>query len=112
MTGPFAMLELDPGSATGKYFLGLVQLGLNRLGEAESSIQEALSLRANFGEAYFVLGTIHHLQHNPYAAVQDLQTYLKLAPRSSLRNEAASLLEAAQREIDHMPPHAAAAAIP
>ena len=102
-------LELDPGSATGKYFLGLAQLRLKRLVEAERSVQEALLRRPNFAEAYFLLGTIHYCQHNPYAVVQDLQTYLKLAPHSRLDDEARSLLETAQREIAQNPPAVVAA---
>jgi tetratricopeptide (TPR) repeat protein len=56
-------LDLDPGSATGKYYLGWAQFALNRFAEAERSVQQALFRKPNFPEARALLETIHHRIH-------------------------------------------------
>ena len=53
-------LDLDPGSAIGKYYLGWAQFALNRFAEAERSAQQALFRNPNFPEARALLETIHH----------------------------------------------------
>jgi tetratricopeptide (TPR) repeat protein len=55
-------LDLEPGSATGKYFLGLAPFGLNHLVEAERSVRQALLRKAKFAQAYFLLARIHQRQ--------------------------------------------------
>lgn len=85
-------LELEPGSAAGKYFLGWAQFGLNRLVDAERSVRQALVRKANFAEAYFLLARIHLQQHNSPAVVQDLHSYLKLQPRGDGSEQARALL--------------------
>jgi tetratricopeptide (TPR) repeat protein len=89
-------LDLEPGSAVGKYYLGWAQFGLNRLIEAERSVEQALLRDANFAQAYFLLARIHHRQHNLPAMLRDLECYLKLEPR---KEEVRSLAEQVQREI-------------
>jgi len=61
-------LELEPGSAIGKYYLGWAQFALNRLVEAERSVQQALVRNANLTEARALLELIHRRQ----AAVQSV----------------------------------------
>jgi tetratricopeptide (TPR) repeat protein len=90
-------LDLEPGSATGKYFLGLAQFGLNHLVEAERSLRQALLRRANFPQAYFLLAKIHQRQNNSPALVEDLQEYLKLDRHSSDSKQARALLEQIQQ---------------
>jgi tetratricopeptide (TPR) repeat protein len=92
-------LDLEPGSAAGKYFLGLAQFGLNHLVEAERSVRQALLRKARFAQAYFLLARIHQRQNNSSAVVEDLEAYLKLDPhsrtgewaRAFLRNPKSSL---------------------
>jgi tetratricopeptide (TPR) repeat protein len=93
-------LQVDPGSATGKYFLGWAQFALNRLVDAEKSVQQALSRRASFAEAYFLLARIHLRQNNSRAVVQDLNAYLKLDPPYPGNAQARALLEQTQQAID------------
>jgi len=91
-------LDVDPGSATGKYFLGWAQFGLNHLIEAERSLQQALVRKANFAEAYFLLARIHQRQHNSTAMAKDLEAYLKLEHSSTGSQQAKALLESAQQD--------------
>lgn len=86
-------LDLEPGSATGKYFLGLAQFGLNHLVEAERSVQQALLRKADFAQAYLLLARIHQRQNNSPAIVEDLQAYLKLDSHSRDSKQARTLLE-------------------
>lgn len=92
-------LELDPGSAVGKYFLGWAQFGLRRLVDAEKSLHQALFRNANQPAAYFLLAKIHDQQNNPYAVVKDLEDYLKLDSSGPGSVQARTLLEKAQRAM-------------
>jgi tetratricopeptide (TPR) repeat protein len=89
-------LELEPGSATGKYFLGLAQLALGRIADAEKSATQALSRREDLAEAYFLLARIHESGHNAPGMIADLQSYLKLEPDGPASNQARNLLEHTQ----------------
>jgi len=74
-------LDLDPGSAIGKYYLAWAQFGLNRMAEAERSLEQALLRNAHLGEAYLLLARVHQREKNLPAAFNDLESYLKLEPR-------------------------------
>jgi len=71
-------VEIESGSAIGKYYLAWAQLGLNRLVEAERSAEQALVRNANLAEAYLLLARIHQRQRNAPAVARDLEVYLKL----------------------------------
>ena len=73
-------LELDPESWTGHYYLALALFGLNRLEEAEKSVQESLRGKPDFAEAHLLLARIHSRDQDYSAAVSDLDEYLELAP--------------------------------
>jgi tetratricopeptide (TPR) repeat protein len=96
-------LVVDPGSATGKYFLGWAQFALNRLVDAERSVRQALLRKANFADAYFLLARIHQRQNNAPAVVEDLNAYLKLDPDSRGNAQAKALLEKTQQTIAQNP---------
>jgi tetratricopeptide (TPR) repeat protein len=96
-------LDVDPGSATGKYFLGWAQFALNRLVDAEKSVQQALLRKASFAEAYFLLARIHQRQNNSPAVVQDLNAYLKLDPTNPGNAQARALLEKTQQAMSQNP---------
>lgn len=93
-------VEMDPGSALGKVFLGWTQFALNRPAEAERSAQEALFRKANLPEAYFLLAQIHHEQRNSPAVVADLQSYFRLDPNGPESEDAKILLATAQQEMN------------
>jgi len=71
-------VELESGSAVGKYYLAWAQFGLNRLVEAERSAEQALVRNVNLAEAYLLLARIHQRQRNAPAVTKDLEVYLKL----------------------------------
>lgn len=91
-------LVKDPGSAMGKYFLGLVQFALNRNAEAERSAHDALWRNAQQADAHILLAKIHEREHNPDAVVADVTAYLKLDTGGPLENEARALLKVAQEQ--------------
>jgi len=93
-------LDLQPGSAVGKYFLGLAQFGSNQLVEAERSIRQALVRKARFAQAYFLLARIHQRQNNSAAVVEDLKAYLKLDPHSPDGKQARAFLEQTQQTMN------------
>lgn len=90
-------LDVEPGSAVGKYYLGFAQFGLNRLIEAERTVEQALLRNANFSQAYFLLAKIHERQHNLPAALRDLESYLKLEPN---KERVRSLAAEIQRQME------------
>jgi tetratricopeptide (TPR) repeat protein len=55
-------VELEPGSAIGKYFLGSAQFALNHLVQAERTVQQSLARNANLAEARALLERIHQRQ--------------------------------------------------
>jgi tetratricopeptide (TPR) repeat protein len=92
-------LSMQPDSALGKYFLGLVQFELNRFAEAEQSAWDALKRNANQADAHILLARIHERVHNPYAVITDVQAYFAAEPAGPLCGEANGLLRRAQRQI-------------
>ena len=89
-------LDLEPGSATGKYYLGWAQYGLNRLIEAEQTLEQALLRNPNLAEAYLLLTRVHVRQKNLPGALKDLETYLKINPRNE---QARTLAQEIKREL-------------
>lgn len=96
-------LAMDPGSALGKYFLGLVQFALNQPAEAEKSAREALWRSANQADAHILLARILEASHNPRAAMAEVAAYLNLDPHGPLESEATELRIRAQHELDQQP---------
>jgi tetratricopeptide (TPR) repeat protein len=92
-------LDMEPGSALGKYFLGLVQLALNRLPDAEKSAHDALFRSAEQADAHILLAMIHERERKPLAVEAEVAAYLKLEGHGPLENEANVLLQRAQKEI-------------
>ena len=92
-------LAMDPGSAVGKYFQGLVQFALNRNGEAEKSAHDSLWRSAAQADAYILLAKIHNRTHNPQAVMADVGAYLQLEPHGPLEDEARALLLEARQAI-------------
>ena len=89
-------VDLEPGSAIGKYYLGWAQFGLNRLVEAEKSTEQALLRNPTFAEAYVLLARIHQREGNAPAVAKDLEEYVKVEPH---KDYAHRLAEKIQREM-------------
>jgi tetratricopeptide (TPR) repeat protein len=93
-------LEIDPGSATGKFSLAMAQFALNRLAEGERSAEQALWRNRDFPEAYFLMAAIHEREHNSPAVAQDLAEYLRLEANGEWSDKARSLLAKTQLEMN------------
>ncbi len=86
-------VELESGSAVGKYYLAWAQFGLNRLVEAERSAEQALARDANLAEAYSLLARIHQRQRNAPAVARDLEAYLKLDTHKEIARRLANKIQ-------------------
>jgi tetratricopeptide (TPR) repeat protein len=90
-------LDLDPGEAEGYFTLAWVLLKAARVADAEKSARQAILLRADFAEAYLLLGQIHLQQGNTSELVSDLDAYLQLDPNGPHNTEAIAVRTQAQR---------------
>lgn len=95
-------LLVDPGSAIGKYCLGLVQYSLGRLIDAERSAQDAVRNTPRENDAYVLLARIHERLNNPNAVIADIQSYLKGDPHGTLQDDAQKLLQRAQADVSRL----------
>jgi tetratricopeptide (TPR) repeat protein len=93
-------LEIEPGSATGRFYLAIAQFVLNRRVEAEKSAQQAISRRGDLAEAYILLAGIHQREQNAPAVEQDLMEYLHLQPNGPQSDRARNLLARTQDQIN------------
>ena len=92
-------LDLEPKSWTGHYYLGLAQLGLNRLTDAAASIRESLHWNANFAQAYLILAEIDSRERNFPSLVSDADAYLKLEPDGPSSARVKALREFAEGKL-------------
>lgn len=86
-------VDLEPGSAVGKYYLSWAQLGLNHLIEAERNAEQALLRNNNLAEGYLLLARIHQLQQNAPAVEKDLQMYVLTEPNKALARHSAERIQ-------------------
>jgi|SRR5919108_340571 tetratricopeptide (TPR) repeat protein len=89
-------LETDSDSPEGHLFLGIALLDQNRLDESEKSLREALLRRPQYADVYLVLADVHGKRKDYPSQIQDLDTYLKLAPSASGVDYVRKVREAAQ----------------
>jgi tetratricopeptide (TPR) repeat protein len=97
-------LELDQNSADGYVILGMVLLRLERLDEAEKSVHEAVLRNPNSPDAHLVLSDIQARRGNYHQQLQELDTYLKLAPAGPASQRVHEVREAAMSIIEHSRP--------
>lgn len=90
-------LENDSDSPEGHLFLGIALLDQNRLDESEKSLREALLHRPQYVDVYLVLADVHAKRKDFQSQLQDLDTYLKLAPTSAGIYYVRKVRQAAQR---------------
>jgi tetratricopeptide (TPR) repeat protein len=76
-------LELDANSSEGYVILGMTQLALNHLEDAEKSAREALLRNPGYAKAFLVLADVCSRRHDYRAQLQNLEAYLKLDPAGS-----------------------------
>ena len=87
------MIAADPTAWRGPYELSRALLGLRRLPEAEASAYAARNLKPENPDIYLLLSEIHRRTQNPSALLQDLNTYLKLAPQGPAAPQVRQLRE-------------------
>ena len=92
-------LDTDPNSAEGHLFLGITLFSQDRLEEAEKSLREALLRRPQYADPYLVLADIHARKGDYQSQVLDLDTYLKLAPKSASSEYVRQVRDAAKRHV-------------
>lgn len=92
-------LGLDPESWTGHYYLGLALFGLNRLEDAEKSLQASLHWKPDFPQAHLILAEIHSRAKDYRALLEDLDEYLRLEPDGPTSAAARALRESTERRM-------------
>jgi len=75
------VIAADANAWRGPYELARAQLALRRLPEAEASAYAARNLKPENPDIYLLLSEIHRHTQNPKALLEDIDTYLKLAPQ-------------------------------
>jgi tetratricopeptide (TPR) repeat protein len=92
-------LLADPGSAIGKYCLGLTQYSLGHTTEAQRSAIEALRIDPRIADAHLLLARVHERLNDPNAVVTDVESYFKHTSNNNLQSDALALLQRAQRDL-------------
>ena len=90
-------VELNPSAWQANSELSRALLGLNRAAEAETSARAAVDLQPGNANLHLLLANIHMQQKNDVALLDDLNSYLKLAPTGSF----ASQVRQQRDEVEH-----------
>lgn len=79
------VVKVDTTSATAYMYLGIALLGLRRIDEAEAEFLRAISIKDDerLAQAHRYLGGIYWGKENYRQAAEELEKYLKLAPKAS-----------------------------
>ncbi len=96
-------IAFDNSSWNGFLELARAQLGLKRIGEAETSAQQARELAPQTPQVYLVLANVHAIQQKYQTAVQDLDVYLKLDPNGQNSEAVRRTRERLQKQIQAAP---------
>jgi len=92
-------LELDGNSCYGQFELARALMGLNRVEAAQKLAEEARKRNPDYPQLHLLLANIHIRKHDYPALLEDLDSYLKLAPDSSTSDQARQRREEAQRAL-------------
>ena len=96
-------LKLDDLSWQGHFELARALFALNRVEEAEQSVQAARMRRGDFAPMYLLSANIHIRTKNYPALLEDLDTYLKLDPSGPASAGARELREQVARALKQPP---------
>jgi len=78
-------------------------MGLNQVDAAEKSAREARTRKRDFPPLHLVLANIHIRKGNYPALLEDLNTYLKLEPKSPASEQARQMREKVRRALANPP---------
>jgi tetratricopeptide (TPR) repeat protein len=96
-------LEVDGNSWYGQFELARALMGLNQVDAAEKSAREARTRKRDFPPLHLVLANIHIRKGNYPALLEDLDTYLKLEPKSPASEQARQMREKVRRALTNAP---------
>src|SRR5712691_426690 len=96
-------LELEGNSWYGQFELARALMGLHQVDAAEKSAHEARTLKRDFAPLHLVLANIHIRKGNYPALLQDLDTYLKLEPKSPASEQARQMREKVRHVLANAP---------
>ena len=96
-------LELEGNSWYGQFELARALMGLNQVDAAEKSAHEARARKRDFPPLHLVLANIHIRKGNYPALLVDLDTYLKLEPKSPASEQARQMRERVRRALANPP---------
>ena len=92
-------LEVDENAASGYAILGLIQLRLTHIDEAEKSAEAALRRDAHYALAYLVLADVQASRNNYQMQLRELEAYLKLEPAGLAHDRVAQAREAILKKL-------------
>jgi tetratricopeptide (TPR) repeat protein len=99
-------IAAEPRTGRGYYELARSLFSQQRVPEAEAAASTARDLKPENPEVYLLLSEIHRSTHNAPVLLQDLDTYLKLAPQGpaapqvrKLREELVKYMEAQPKPV-------------
>lgn len=92
-------VELDPGDWQGHFHLARALFGLNQIADAEQSLQEASTRKADFADFHLLFANIHIRRKDYTALLKDLDEYLRLAPDGPFGLEAREMRETVRRQL-------------
>jgi len=82
------------------YEMGRTYYGLNRLSEAEKSLQQARQARPRYGNLYLLLANTLTLEQKYEHAIPELEEFLRVAPESPVAGEVRSKLSLLRAEVE------------
>jgi Flp pilus assembly protein TadD len=92
-------VALDQNAWQAKFELSRALLGLNRYTDAETSALAAARLEPDSGPVHLLLANIHMHTRNYPALVDDLNAYLKIAPKGATADKARTLRDKVQQAL-------------
>lgn len=96
-------IAAEPKTWRGHYELGRALFSRQHVAEAEAAASTAGDLSPENPDVYLLLSEIHRSTHNAPALLQDLDTYLKLAPQGRAAPQVRKLREQLVKYMDAQP---------
>ena len=96
-------IAAEPKTWRGHYELGRALFSQQRVAEAEAAASTARDLKPENPDVYLLLSEIHRSTHNAPALLQDVDTYLKLAPQGPAAPQFRKLREQLVKYMDAQP---------
>jgi len=92
-------LELAQSFGPGQFILAWALYGLNRLDEAEENAHEALAQDPSFAPAHILLANIYNRRSDYFAALGELDAYLRLMPHGALSDQVRGVEKFLKRKL-------------